>query len=239
MVVARCWSARWNRPPELLPNGWISVGWGTSPRIRCRAHRSPRANSGPGLCWLCRSPPGVFLPAPKAGWHLTGTPDHKPYSHNRSTPRVAPPVGSINPARPASISAGCSAVVGQIFMHCEQRRQVERKVFSSVTPGGRMRHGLSCRRRRSVPSSSTPAAPVARAPNAVRRERSNSCLGAGFKANLNWISAGLQFAIQSRQTVHSDGMMWKFVGVVSTAPGLQTMAQRVHSVQAEPISGSK
>ena len=29
--------------------------------------------------------------------------------------------------------------------------------FSSVTPGGRMRHGLSCCRRRSVPSSSTPA----------------------------------------------------------------------------------
>ena len=29
--------------------------------------------------------------------------------------------------------------MGQIFMHCEQRRQVDRNVFSSVTPGGRMR----------------------------------------------------------------------------------------------------
>ena len=56
-------------------------------------------------------------------------------------------VGVHRPSRPACVSVGCSALLGQTFMHSPQRMQRERKSDSSSAPGGR-----SSRSWRSLPS---------------------------------------------------------------------------------------
>ena len=66
-----------------------------------RTPRLPMADSGSDRCWLYRSPPTVSLPARASGWLRLGIPGHRQCSHNHSTPRVAPPAGSISlPALP-------------------------------------------------------------------------------------------------------------------------------------------
>ena len=51
-------------------------------------------------------------------------------------------VGVHKPSRPASSSVGCSALLGQTFMHSPQRMQRERNSVSSSAPGGRSSRSL-------------------------------------------------------------------------------------------------